>query len=218
MVVDWVLFCGRLSLFYLHFDALVFISSKWVCFFLGLGQDAGVLLSVYLPGPVSESELLYFDALRRLHISNIIATKMSATRPPAPDRISRRSWSVQENPRVQNQHNKHLVRIFFETCLIITISSVCRACFVAKLHKLALSSYSKSHRELDWIDLLRITSSNLFSGPSGPFHLDVHIEFGPGMVGKGVLVYCMTSLRKCSIHTKLDFNRRITWRVESFVV
>ena len=35
--------------------------------------------------------------------------------------------------------------------------------------------------------------------PSRPIHLNVHIEFDPGMVGKGVLVCYMTSLRKWSI-------------------
>ena len=39
------------------------------------------------------------------------------------------------------------------------------------------------------IDPLRITPQSLFSGPPD---LNVHIEFDPGMVGKGVLVCCMT--------------------------
>ena len=39
------------------------------------------------------------------------------------------------------------------------------------------------------------------SQPSRPIHLNVHIEFDPGMVGKGVLVCCMTSLLKWSIQT-----------------
>ena len=45
--------------------------------------------------------------------------------------------------------------------------------------------------------------------PSQPIHLNVHIQFDPGMVGKGVLVCCMTSLRKIingQITTLIDFH------------
>ena len=37
--------------------------------------------------------------------------------------------------------------------------------------------------------------------PSRPIHLNVHMEFDPGMVWKGVLVCCMTSLCKWSIES-----------------
>ena len=44
------------------------------------------------------------------------------------------------------------------------------------------------------IDLFRITRDLLEH--SRPIHLNVHTEFDPGMVGKGLLLCYMTSLRK----------------------
>ena len=38
-----------------------------------------------------------------------------------------------------------------------------------------------------------------YQRPSRPIHLNVHIAFDPGKARKGVLVWCMTSLRKRSV-------------------
>ena len=51
------------------------------------------------------------------------------------------------------------------------------------------------------MDVLRITPWR----PSQPIHLNVDVEFDPGMVGKGVLVCCMMSLRKWSITLECFF-------------
>ena len=46
-----------------------------------------------------------------------------------------------------------------------------------------------------------------------PIHLNVHIEFDPGMVGKGVLVCCVSSLRKWSTRETLHVlnRKKATW-------
>ena len=48
------------------------------------------------------------------------------------------------------------------------------------------------------------------SEPSRPIHLNVHPEFDPGMVGKGVLV-CLTSLRKSNYYHVNDGEKCIEW-------
>ena len=57
--------------------------------------------------------------------------------------------------------------------------------------------YVPSDGHLDTPRPLRITA--YVERPSRPIHLNVHIEFNPGMVGKGVLLCYMTSLCKLSI-------------------
>ena len=49
------------------------------------------------------------------------------------------------------------------------------------------------------IDPSNIAPWSFFSGLSRPIHLTVFIEFDPGMVGKGVLTWCTTSLHQYSL-------------------
>ena len=58
-----------------------------------------------------------------------------------------------------------------------------------------LSFFGMDYKDASSIDPLRNTHWSLFRSPSDfwPIHPNVHVEFDPGMAGKGVLTCCMTS-------------------------